>query len=445
MKLNETQKVDTNLYELNITVDGEQYAKALDASFKKNAAKLNIPGFRKGKAPKSIVYKMVGESYFYEDAINSSYGEAYEEALKESGLEAVAYPEVELKDVDGTHYTFVAKVTVKPEVTLGEYKGLKAERESDKVTDADVETELNAMADRNARMGEAPEGAKAEMGDTAVIDYEGFVGDVAFEGGKGEDHPLSLGSGQFIPGFEEGVVGHKVGESFEVNVTFPTEYHSEELAGKDATFKVTIKELKRKELPTLDDEFAKDVSEFDTLKELKADIKKKMTDERTAAAQRAFEDVLMTKVAEGIKADIPDEMIEMQTHQMLEGFKQQLASQGIPFDQYTKMTGMNEEQIIMDAKEPATNQVRMDLAIRAIIKAENLEVSDEEVENEMKSVAEKYGMDLDTVKKYLRAEDVKEQVMREKVIKVVADSATAVAPEVKEEETKTEEEEEKKD
>ena len=275
MKLNETQKVDTNLYELNITVDGEQYAKALDASFKKNAAKLNIPGFRKGKAPKSIVYKMVGESYFYEDAINSSYGEAYEEALKESGLEAVAYPEVELKDVDGTHYTFVAKVTVKPEVTLGEYKGLKAERESDKVTDADVETELNAMADRNARMGEAPEGAKAEMGDTAVIDYEGFVGDVAFEGGKGEDHPLSLGSGQFIPGFEEGVVGHKVGESFDVNVTFPTEYHSEELAGKDATFKVTIKELKRKELPTLDDEFAKDVSEFDTLEELKKDLKRR--------------------------------------------------------------------------------------------------------------------------------------------------------------------------
>ena len=219
----------------------------------------------------------------------------------------------------------------------------------------------------------------------------------------------------------------------------------EDLAGKAVVFHVKVNEVKVKELPAIDDEFAKDVSEFDTLKELKADIKKKMADERTAAAQRAFEDVLMTKVAEGIKADIPDEMIEMQAHQMLEGFKQQLASQGIPFDQYTKMTGMNEEQIIMDAKEPATNQVRMDLAIRAIIKAENLEVSDEEVENEMKSVAEKYGMDLDTVKKYLRAEDVKEQVMREKVIKVVADSATAVAPEVKEEETKTEEEEEKKD
>ena len=308
MKLNETKKVDTNLYELNITVDGEQYAKALDASFKKNASKLNIPGFRKGKAPKSIVYKMVGESYFYEDAINSSYGEAYEEALKESGLDAVAYPEVELKDVDGTHYTFVAKVTVKPEVTLGEYKGLKAERESDKVTDADVENELNAMADRNARMGEAPEGAKAEMGDTAVIDYEGFVGDVAFEGGKGEDHPLSLGSGQFIPGFEEGVVGHKVGESFDVNVTFPTEYHSEELAGKDATFKVTIKELKRKELPALDDEFAKDVSEFDTLDELKKDLAEKMAAEKKDQADSKMENDLLGQAVKNMTVEIPTVM-----------------------------------------------------------------------------------------------------------------------------------------
>ena len=255
---------------------------------------------------------------------------------------------------------------------------------------------------------------------------------------------LEIGSGSFVPGFEDQLIGMKAGEEKDIDITFPENY-TPELAGKPVVFHVKVNEVKVKELPAIDDEFAKDVSEFDTLKELKADIKKKMTDERTAAAQRAFEDVLMTKVAEGIKADIPDEMIEMQAHQMLEGFKQQLASQGIPFDQYTKMTGMNEEQIIMDAKEPATNQVRMDLAIRAIIKAENLEVSDEEVENEMKSVAEKYGMDLDTVKKYLRAEDVKEQVMREKVIKVVADSATAVAPEVKEEETKTEEEEEKKD
>lgn len=345
MKLNETQKVDTNLYELNITVDGEQYAKALDASFKKNAAKLNIPGFRKGKAPKSIVYKMVGESYFYEDAINSSYGEAYEEALKESGLEAVAYPEVELKDVDGTHYTFVAKVTVKPEVTLGEYKGLKAERESDKVTDADVETELNAMADRNARMGEAPEGAKAEMGDTAVIDYEGFVGDVAFEGGKGEDHPLSLGSGQFIPGFEEGVVGHKVGESFDVNVTFPTEYHSEELAGKDATFKVTIKELKRKELPTLDDEFAKDVSEFDTLEELKKDLTEKMAAEKKDQADSKMENDLLEQAVKNMTVEIPTVMFENKAQDMVEEFGYRLQTQGMNMDMYMKYTGTTPEAL----------------------------------------------------------------------------------------------------
>ena len=302
--------------------------------------------------------------------------------------------------------------------------------------------QLKEMADRNSRLVVVERAVK--KGDTANIDFEGFDQGVAFEGGKGEAFDLEIGSGSFVPGFEDQLVGMKAGEEKDIDITFPENY-TPELAGKPVVFHVKVNEVKVKELPAIDDEFAKDVSEFDTLKELKADIKKKMTDERTAAAQRAFEDVLMTKVAEGIKADIPDEMIEMQAHQMLEGFKQQLASQGIPFDQYTKMTGMNEEQIIMDAKEPATNQVRMDLAIRAIIKAENLEVSDEEVENEMKSVAEKYGMDLDTVKKYLRAEDVKEQVMREKVIKVVADSATAVAPEVKEEETKTEEEEEKKD
>ena len=422
MKLNETKKVDTNLYELNITVDGEQYAKALDASFKKNASKLNIPGFRKGKAPKSIVYKMVGESYFYEDAINSSYGDAYEEALKESGLEAVAYPEVELKDVDGSQYTFIAKVTVKPEVKLGEYKGLKVERESDKVTDADVENELNAMADRNARMGEAPEGAKAELGDTAVIDYEGFVGDVAFEGGKGEDHPLTLGSGQFIPGFEEGVVGHKAGESFDVNVTFPTEYHSEELAGKDATFKVTIKELKRKELPALDDEFAKDVSEFDTL-ELKKDLAEKMAAEKKNQAESKMENDLLEQAVKNMTVEIPTVMFEEKAQDMVEEFGYRLRTQGMDMDMYMKYTGTTPEALTAQFMPQAEAQVRTTLLLEKIADAEKIEITEEDINGEYDRMVKDYGMELDKVKAIVPVEEIKRQLTIQKAAKVITDSA----------------------
>ena len=389
-----------------------------------------------------MIESMYGAEVFYEEAVNIVLPDAYEGAVKEQELQVVGYPEVELDSCGKEGVVFKCTVAVYPEVKLGQYKGLEAPKAEVKVMAADVNARLKEMADRNSRLVAVERAVK--KGDTANIDFEGFDQGVAFEGGKGEAFDLEIGSGSFVPGFEDQLIGMKAGEEKDIDITFPENY-TPELAGKPVVFHVKVNEVKVKEVPAIDDEFAKDVSEFDTLKELKADIKKKMTDERTTAAQHAFEDVLMTKVAEGIKADIPDEMIEMQAHQMLEGFKQQLASQGIPFDQYTKMTGMNEEQIIMDAKEPAANQVRMDLAIRAIIKAEGLEVSDEEVENEMKTVAEKYGMDLETVKKYLRAEDVKEQVMRGKVIKVVADSATAVAPEVKEEETKTEEDEEKKD
>ena len=419
------EKLEKSMAELQFSIDAEAFKKAVADVFKKEGKKYAVPGFRKGKAPKSIVYKMVGESYFYEDAINSSYGEAYEEALKESGLEAVAYPEVELKDVDGTHYTFVAKVTVKPEVTLGEYKGLKAEKPEVKVLAADVDERLKALADRNTRLVSVEREAKS--GDTAVIDFEGFKDGVPFEGGKGENFSLELGSGSFVPGFEDQVIGMKAGEEKDIDITFPENY-TPELAGKPVVFHVKVNEVKEKQVPAIDDEFAKDVSEFDTLKDLKADIKKKLTAERTESAQRAFEDVLMAKVAEGIEADIPEEMVELQAERMMEQFKQQLASQGIPFDQYLKMTNTAEADFRKQAQGPAADQVKMDLAVEAIIKAEGLEASDEDVESEMKSVAEKYGMDLDTVKKYLRPEDVKEQVIREKVVKLVADSAVAVAP-----------------
>ena len=419
MTVKSCEKLEKSRVALTIEVGAEEFEAAVNKAYLKMRGKMNIPGFRPGKAPRKMIESMYGAEVFYEEAVNAILPDAYESAVDEQKLEVVGYPQVEIENVGKEGATFKCTVAVYPEVELGQYKGLEAVKAEVKVMAADVNARLKEMADRNSRL-------------------------VVVERAVKKAFDLEIGSGSFVPGFEDQLIGMKAGEEKDIDITFPENY-TPELAGKPVVFHVKVNEVKVKELPAIDDEFAKDVSEFDTLKELKADIKKKMTDERTAAAQRAFEDVLMTKVAEGIKADIPDEMIEMQAHQMLEGFKQQLASQGIPFDQYTKMTGMNEEQIIMDAKEPATNQVRMDLAIRAIIKAENLEVSDEEVENEMKSVAEKYGMDLDTVKKYLRAEDVKEQVMREKVIKVVADSATAVAPEVKEEETKTEEEEEKKD
>jgi len=423
MKLNETKKVDTNLYELNITVDGEAYAKALDASYRKNASKLNIPGFRKGKAPKSMVLKMVGESYFYEDAINSSYGDAYEEAVKEAGLEPVAYPEVELKDVDGTQYTFIAKVTVKPEVTLGEYKGLAVERESDVVTDEEVAAQLNNMADRNARMAEAPEGALAELGDTAVIDYEGFTGDVAFEGGKGEDHPLSLGSGQFIPGFEEGVVGHKVGESFDVNVTFPTEYHSEELAGKEAVFKVTIKELKRKELPVLDDEFAKDVSEFDTLEELKKDLAEKLQAEKTEYINSNVENTLLDKAVENMTVEIPPVMIENKALDLVEEFGYRLQAQGMNMDMYMKYTGMDVESLKAQFLPQAEVQVRTTLLLEKIAEVENIEITEADIDAEYDRMVQDYGMELEKVKAVVPVEEIKKNLSVKKAAAVITESA----------------------
>ena len=288
-----------------------------------------------------------------------------------------------------------------------------------------VQAELDRMA-QNVAATETVDGP-AKMGDTANIDFEGFDNGVPFEGGKGENHDLKLGSGSFVPGFEEQIVGMSAGEEKDIDITFPKEY-TPELAGKPVVFHVKVNEVKVKEVPAMDDEFAKDVSEFDTLKDLKADLKKKITAERESAAQRAFEDALMTKVAAGVKADIPDEMVEVQAAQMIDNMKQQLASQGIPYDQYLKMTGMTDEKVMADAKAPALEQVKMELACAAIVKAENLDASEEEVEAEIKTVAEKYGMDLDTVKKYLRAEDVKQQLIREKVIKLVADSATALAP-----------------
>ena len=437
MTVKSCEKLEKSRVALTIEVGAEEFEAAVNKAYLKMRGKMNIPGFRPGKAPRKMIESMYGAEVFYEEAVNAVLPDAYESAVDEQKLEVVGYPQVEVESVGKEGAVFKCTVAVYPEVELGQYKGLEAVKAEVKVMAADVNARLKEMADRNSRLVAVERAVK--KGDTANIDFEGFDNGVAFEGGKGDAFDLEIGSGSFVPGFEDQLIGMKAGEEKDIDTTFPENY-TPELAGKPVVFHVKVNEVKVKELPAIDDEFAKDVSEFDTLKELKADIKKKMIEERTTAAQRAFEDVLMTKVAEGVKADIPEEMIELQAQQLVDGFKQQLAAQGIPYDQYLKMTGMEEAKIMADAKEPAANQVKMDLAIRAIIKAEGLEVSDEEVEAEMKNVADKYGMDLDTVKKYLRTEDVKEQVMREKVIKVVADSAKAVAPEAKEEETKAEEE-----
>ena len=438
MTVKSCEKLEKSRVALTIEVGAEEFEAALNKAYLKMRGKMNIPGFRPGKAPRKMIESMYGAEVFYEEAVNAVLPDAYESAVDEQKLEVVGYPQVEVESVGKEGAVFKCTVAVYPEVELGQYKGLEAVKAEVKVMAADVNARLKEMAERNSRLVAVERAVK--KGDTANIDFEGFDNGVAFEGGKGDAFDLEIGSGSFVPGFEDQLIGMKAGEEKDIDITFPENY-TPELAGKPVVFHVKVNEVKVKELPAIDDEFAKDVSEFDTLKELKADIKKKMIEERTTAAQRAFEDVLMTKVAEGVKADIPEEMIELQAQQLVDGFKQQLAAQGIPYDQYLKMTGMEEAKIMADAKEPAANQVKMDLAIRAIIKAEGLEVSDEEVEAEMKNVADKYGMDLDTVKKYLRAEDVKEQVMREKVIKVVADSAKAVAPAAKEEETKAAEEE----
>ena len=436
MSVKSCEKLEKSKVALTIEVGAEAFEAAVNKAYLKMRGKMQIPGFRPGKAPRKMIEKMYGVEIFYEEAVNIVLPDAYESAVKEQALDVVGYPDVELVEYGAQGVTFKATVSVYPEVQLGQYKGLEAPKAEVKVMAADVNARLKEMAERNSRLQSVERAVK--KGDTANINFEGFDNGVAFEGGKGENFDLEIGSGSFVPGFEEQLIGMKAGEEKDIDITFPENY-TPELAGKPVVFHVAINEVKVKEVPAIDDEFAKDVSEFDTLKELKADLKKKITAERKEAAQHAFEDALMQKVADGIECEIPQEMIDLQADRMLDGFKQQMASQGIPFEQYLQMTGSTEAEFKAQAYGPATEQVKMDLAIEAIIKAEALEVSEEEIEAEIKHVAEKYSMDLETVKKFLPAEQVKEQVMREKVIKLVADSAVAVAPAVEKEEKADEE------
>ena len=431
MNVKSVEKLEKSQVAVTVEVTAEEFEAAVQKAYLKMRNKISVPGFRPGKAPRKMIEKLYGEGVFYSDAVDAALPDAYTQAIGSSGLDVVGYPEVEIVDdqIGKDGFTFKATVAVYPEVELGQYKGVSAVKEEVKVTADDVKERLNQMAEREARLVSVDR--KVKKGDTAGV---------AFEGGKGENHELEIGSGSFVPGFEDQIIGMKAGEEKDIDITFPENY-TKDLAGKQVVFHVKVNEVKEKQTPALDDEFAKDVSEFETLKELKDDTKAKITAEREQSAKIAFENALLEKVAGDIKADIPEVMIEEQCRRFLDEFKQRLQAQGIPYDQYCKMTGMDEAKFMEDGREPAVRQVKMDLAIAAIIKAENLDVTDEEIEEKYKSMAEQYGMELDMLKKYLDAPTVRNQLLNEKAIAVVVDSAKAEKPAKA---GKTEGEEEKK-
>ncbi|MCI8758318.1 MAG: trigger factor [Oscillospiraceae bacterium] len=426
MSVKSCEKLEKSMVALTVEVSAADFEAAVDKAYKKQRGSIRVPGFRPGKAPRKMIESMYGTGVFYEEAVNIALPDAYGAAVKEQELKVVGYPEVELLSVGKEGFSFKASVAVYPEVKLGQYKGLEAPKAEVKVTAADVNARLKEMAERNSRIVSVEDRA-VKKGDIANIDFEGFLDGVPFDGGKSDSHDLEIGSGSFVPGFEDQVIGMEIGQEKDIDITFPEDYHAD-LAGKSVVFHVKLNAVKIKDVPALDDEFAKDVSEFDTLAELKKDVKAKLTQEREEAGKRAFEDIVMGKAAELMEADIPDAMVEEQARRYMENLRRQVQAQGIPFDQYMKMTNMDEEKLLEEARTPALGQVRMDLTIAAIVEAENLEATDEEVEAELAKMAGQYGMDVENMKKYMDAEVIREQVLRGKAVAVVADSAVAVKP-----------------
>ena len=426
MSVKSCEKLEKSMVALTVEVSAADFEAAVDKAYKKQRGSIRVPGFRPGKAPRKMIESMYGAGVFYEEAVNIALPDAYGAAVKEQELKVVGYPEVELLSVGKEGFSFKASVAVYPEVKLGQYKGLEAPKAEVKVTAADVNARLKEMAERNSRIVSVEDRA-VKKGDIANIDFEGFLDGVPFDGGKSDSHDLEIGSGSFVPGFEDQVIGMEIGQEKDIDITFPEDYHAD-LAGKSVVFHVKLNAVKIKDVPALDDEFAKDVSEFDTLAELKKDVKAKLTQEREEAGKRAFEDIVMGKAAELMEADIPDAMVEEQARRYMENLRRQVQAQGIPFDQYMKMTNMDEEKLLEEARTPALGQVRMDLTIAAIVEAENLEATDEEVEAELAKMAGQYGMDVENMKKYMDAEVIREQVLRGKAVAVVADSAVTVKP-----------------
>ena len=422
----QVEKLENNTAKLTIEVPAEEFDKAIQTAYQKNKNKFNVPGFRKGKVPYAMVEKMYGAGVFYEEAANELIPDAYANAAAESELEIVARPEINVTQIEkGKPFVFEAEVTLKPEIKLGKYKGVKVEAMDTTVTDEDVAAELDKVKEQNARLVAADDKA-VEDGDQTTIDFEGFVDGVAFEGGKGEDYPLTIGSHSFIDTFEEQLIGKKVGEEVEVNVTFPEQYQAEELAGKPAMFKVTIKEIKVKEYPELDDDFAQDVSEFDTLDEYKADIKKNLEEKKAQEAEADKESKVIEAIVNDSEMDIPEKMIEAQSQQMVEEFAQNIAMQGISFDQYMQFTGTTVDQLTEQVKPQAEARVQSSLVLEAIVKAEKIEASDEEFDEEIKRMAERYQMEADKVNELLSDDDkknIRADICARKAAKLVVEKA----------------------
>lgn len=423
MALKSSNKVETNVYELEITVDAETFTEACKKAYMKQRKSIQIPGFRKGKATQGMIEKVYGEGAFYEEALEIVYPEAVGSAFDEAGLKVIDQPtDVEfpvMNKQDGV--VIKMKVTTYPEVKLGEYKSLKGKMLDTEATDEDVENELKSMQDRNSRLVTV-EDRESQMGDTCDIDFEGFVDGVAFEGGKGENYPLELGSNSFIPGFEEQVAGHKTGEEFDVNVTFPEQYEPS-LAGKDAVFKCKINEIKTKELPELDDEFAKDVSEFDTLDELKADLKKQISERKEANAKTDYENQLIEQVVENMEVEIPECMNKQKCDEMIQDYSYRLQMQGLDLNTYLQYLGQTMEQFREQFMDGAKQQVKVKLALDAIVKAENIEATEEEIAEEIAKLAEQYNMEADKIKAAVPKEQLTDDIVTRKAVDFVVDNS----------------------
>ena len=429
MSLKKVTSPEKNISVLELHIDKAAFDDAVMKSYKKNVGKMNVPGFRKGKAPKSIIEKMYGAAVFYDDALEMLLPSMYASAVEEAKLEVVSRPEIDIVSIDDGGVELTAKVYTKPVAVVNQYRGLEAAKDTVRVTKAEIEEEIELVRKRNGRQITLEDQPAAD-GDETVIDFEGFLDGVAFEGGKGEKFPLKLGSGSFIPGFEEQLVGHKAGESFEINVTFPEDYGAKELAGKETVFKITIHEVKRTELPEVDDEFVKDVSEFNTLDEHKADVKAKITERKQKTAERNFEEALIDELLAHTDVDIPAPMIDNEVDAQVRDYEYRLQMQGGSLDMYFQYTGMNMEKLRESFRPGAERQIRTRLALEAIVKAENIEATAEELEEEYKKIASGYNVELEKVKESIPAAGITEDVVMRKAVELI--KANAVKPAKKE-------------
>ncbi|QEY34056.1 trigger factor [Caproiciproducens galactitolivorans] len=423
MSLKSSNKVATNRYQLEVGVDATIFEKALEQAYRRENKKISIPGFRKGKAPRAFVEKYYGEQVFYEDAINAVYPDALEQAIKEAQLEMVEDKiDFDLVSAGKDGVVFKATITTKPEVEIDNYKGIAVTKKPVVVTDEDIDAEIKKVQERNSRMITV-EDREAQNGDIVVIDFDGYVDGVAFDGGKADNYSLTLGSGQFIPGFEEQVVGHKTGDEFDVNVKFPEDYHAENLAGKDAVFKIKLHEIKMKELPEVDDDFVKDVSDFDTLDKYKEDIRKRLTDAKERSAKDDVENQLIDKLVENVKAEIPQAMYENRINEDIREFSYRLQSQGLNLETYLKYTGMDKDAFRKQFLPQAERQVKVRLALEQIAKLENIHPTDEEIEEEFAKLAKSYDIDAEKVKAFIPKEELVKDIAVQKAIDLVRDSA----------------------